>query len=298
MRILFGGIPIIAAGLIAAWCCSQPTCDMARRAVEVRDVAFVRRHPHLFTGAVECQDLGLLNALQDCDDFAETLLELDASLVNRSDGGMHGTAPLDRAVNEHNATAVAWLADKGASLNRFYRGEPPLGHAACKDDVDVVRVLVQKGADVNRRGWRGHTPLMEAIYWDRYEVFQILLPLSDLTVTDGRAGRTALFVAIESDRPDGFVQALLDAGANVHIRSTFGHTILTAAIEARASVSMIRALVDAGADIDARGPDGRTILTMAAEANLVDSVNTLLAHGASVTTEETDAIRTMKTRFS
>lgn len=42
-------------------------------------------------------------------------------------------------------------------------GNHPLHVAACWGDCDAISVLVQAGADINRRGEHGFTPLMEAV---------------------------------------------------------------------------------------------------------------------------------------
>ncbi len=250
-------------------------CVAAKIAVVNRDISFLERRPELFVGVDAC-DLDLAEAVFGCDAFAEALLKLDASLIN-------GTVvtPLDHAIFNNNATAAAWLVDRGAGLNHIdLFGNSPLEYAAFNNAVAVIKVLLERGADVNLRTIRKRTALMTAILYGRTASFWFLLPLSDLSLTDDR-GYTALLYAAESNFHEA-VGALLVAGADVHVRSSSGHTVLMAAVKAHALPPILTALVNAGADVLARGPGEETAAIIAAQRCSLATLHTLATLGATV----------------
>ena len=57
----------------------------------------------------------------------------------------------------------------------FISGNTPLHYAACGGYEDVVRVLIESGANVEEHNENGHTPLMEAASAGHVGVARILL---------------------------------------------------------------------------------------------------------------------------
>ncbi len=57
----------------------------------------------------------------------------------------------------------------------FIAGNTPLHYAACGGYEDVVRVLIESGANVEEHNENGHTPLMEAASAGHVGVARILL---------------------------------------------------------------------------------------------------------------------------
>ncbi len=66
-----------------------------------------------------------------------------------------GKTPLWQAASNGHTDVVRLLAEKGADVDRadtgswLFLGRTPLWHSACNGHLDVVRLLVEKGADVN-----------------------------------------------------------------------------------------------------------------------------------------------------
>jgi ankyrin repeat protein len=86
--------------------------------------------------------------------------------------------------------------------------------AAKYGKVEVIRLLAQRGADLNFRGKYGRTPIFNAIYAGHIEAVRLLVELgADLTVRDGAgytpydyaAASSALSVLqlLKVDGPDG-----------------------------------------------------------------------------------------------
>lgn len=125
--------------------------------------------------------------------------------------------------------------------------EPTLVDAARAEDWDGLRDLVGDGADVH--------------------------------ATDADQNR-AIHWAVRADAGD-VVRLLLDAGADPTSENVHGVTPLYLAI-GNANASMMALLLDAGADANRVDVTGETMLMIATRTGAVDTVRTLLAHGAAV----------------
>lgn len=77
------------------------------------------------------------------------------------------------------------------------------------------------------------------------------------------------------------VQSLLDGGANLNVRDTYGITPLSLAARA-GQLAVVRALLDKGADINAKNDDETTPLVDAVRLQHIDIVKLLLEKGADV----------------
>lgn len=86
------------------------------------------------------------------------------------DTARHGLTLLDRAAMNGHAPLVEVLIRHGATLagggwSADGHPEPPLTAAAKAGHSDVVRLLLEAGADPNALDWSGRTPLVAAV-WD------------------------------------------------------------------------------------------------------------------------------------
>ena len=108
------------------------------------------------------------------------------------------------------------LIERNADVDsRTSRGSTPLRAAAVKGHLDVVRCLVESGADVNTRKYNEEsTPLMAAYYWGHLSVVTYLVDkgaFMDLKNKD--AGNTALHYAAKGGHLET-VSQLLSLGAS------------------------------------------------------------------------------------
>ncbi|MEK9648754.1 MAG: ankyrin repeat domain-containing protein, partial [Gammaproteobacteria bacterium] len=207
----------------------------------------------------------LLSVLNANWDIAKRLIEAGAD-VNQWD--MFGQSPLIASAGNRNdpglkvdglisqtdgLTVVKMLLDEGANPNMqlFYRpakarggplsrGTTPLIRAASNGDVDLMKMLLEYGAQAD---------LPQA---------DLQTPVSALAGARGNRGRLS----------EG-LELLLEAGVDVnvmsvphHLQRAFGGTPLHYAVKAR-NANMVEALVNAGADINAKDVDGLTALDYA-----------------------------------
>lgn len=107
-----------------------------------------------------------------------------------------------------------WIVRFGKDENRI-GGMRPLMHAARKGRTDLVRVLLEAGADIHARNGWSQTALMLAVANAKRDAV-LLLIRSGAAVDDcDYSGRTVLMQSLHTNDPR-LVQAIIDAGANVN----------------------------------------------------------------------------------
>jgi ankyrin repeat protein len=143
--------------------------------------------------------------------------------------------PLTCAAAAGHIDMVRWLVDQGADIDkRGHHGFTPLCIASCNGRLPVVRWLLEKGADpAIATHFLLMTPLMAASHGGHVDVMRLLLghPIGK-TTTNHRCfhGRTALWTACFRGKA-GAARVLLESGADSHIASTIGVTPMAIAKE-------------------------------------------------------------------
>jgi ankyrin repeat protein len=185
----------------------------------------------------------LLDAIWDKDLKAvREFLEDDPRLAN---GPQEGQPPLHWACSPPNPEIVRALLDFGADTNLAGEdGETPLQIAASESSEECVQQLLDHGADVNAKANDGMTPLMYAAKAGPAVVRLLLERGADATRRD-EANRTALHWAITGDHDDPEVaRLLLAAGADPKVKNLNGDTALdyARALKKTALESVLRGL--------------------------------------------------------
>ncbi|MCC6003801.1 MAG: ankyrin repeat domain-containing protein [Thermofilum sp.] len=193
------------------------------------------------------------------------------------------------AMVDGDTARVRKLLRKGANVNAKYGDSDltPLHWAAFLGHVDVVRLLLEHGAEVNARNKYGETPLHRAAAYGRADAARLLLEHgADVNARD-EYGWTPLHVAALQGRAD-VARLLLEHGADVNVRTTgaivfvedftkstySGVTPLhLAAYGGHAEIA--RLLLERGADPSIRDKDGRTPLDVARERGYEEVVRVI-----------------------
>jgi len=185
------------------------------------------------------------------------------------------------AIRENNLALLKSVLDSSPNPNvTDDRGITPLMYAAEIGSLDAMRLLIDRGADVNLQNNFGSTALMWSVS-DAAKV-RLLLEHGAQVNTVARSGRTALIIAAFANPSAEVVKLLLAKGAKVDVMDTRHVTPLNAATFGN-DTATTRLLLDTNADINT--PDtfiGLTPLMNAAGNRNVEAVKLLLAKGAAV----------------
>ena len=91
-------------------------------------------------------------AEQNCIDTAKVLLEAGANV-----NGTQSVTPLHVAAGHESENVMILLMENGANINRQdSNGLTPLHYATCFDNFECVKVLLEKGADTNIKTYEGN----------------------------------------------------------------------------------------------------------------------------------------------
>ena len=153
----------------------------------------------------------------------------------------------------------------------------PLHVAADSEDLDRVRLLLDRGADIHRSNRYGETACDRAGWRDIYQGTDVLEQLCGEFVS-------WLTEVFWSNADPAVVQAELDAGADPQAQDGAGRTVLHVATEVSDDPGVIEILLDAGADPEApvAFSDGERPLHTAAVRSDPEFAQVLLERGADV----------------
>jgi ankyrin repeat protein len=174
---------------------------------------------------------------------------------------------MDAADSAVRLPLVQRLLAAGADINaRRPEGDSVL-HALVQKRVDnngmrVLRLLLDRKANVNVRGYLGYTPLMRAAYWSRNpEAAAALVAHGAQVEATNEPGETALMLAAQVDETV-IIGVLVRGGADVNRRDRAKKTALIHAaqclIQAPVGADTIKALLAAGARVDLKDNSGKT----------------------------------------
>lgn len=165
---------------------------------------------------------------------------------------------MDRLVAKLLFAIVALLIVPAAN------GQTDLIVAASRGDVATVNALLARGVDPNQADERtGLTPLTQSSFYGHVEVVRLLLRAGADLNRASKDGLTALTQACVKGQIE-VLDFLLSKGADVNSRSVTSFTPLmwTAAVGQTNRKTVTARLIAAGANVDARDERGRTALML------------------------------------
>lgn len=176
-------------------------------------------------------------------------------------------------------------------------GRSPLSWAAQRGEAEVVRVLLEHGADPNNNDITKMTPLHYAAQAKTPKCLPLLIRYG-ATITRQTRGWTALHYASCFHGTLAYVKPLLDHGADVDERTYVGKTALSFAI-LRNHLKGAAFLIGIGADLNVLDNDGQSPLGLSIKFRRFEAMKLLLDSGATHKTlsEGDDTLLHLVARF-
>ena len=214
--------------------------------------------------------------------FIEKKGDIDARIKN------HRTLLMAASMYGHT-NAVNGLLQDGANValtdNRL--GCTALHFAAGSSDNsgEILRCLIENGADVNGVNKVKHTPLMIAAIRGHINALTLLIKHgADVDLQDSDGYKALHFAVYGSDISSEILSCLIGIGADVNARTNNGVTPLMIAAE-EGHINAVTSLVKCGANVDLQDKDGQTALHHAMQspqASICEVLSCLIKNGADV----------------
>lgn len=190
------------------------------------------------------------------------LLLAHAAEINSRTGSKLGISPLMLAAMNGHVAAVKTLLEMGSDINAQIETNrnTALTLACFQGRHEVVQLLLEKKANVEHRAKTGLTPLMEAASGGYVEVGRVLLDYgADVNAPPVPSSRdTALTIASDKGHVD-FVELLLQRGAQADVKNKKGNSPLWLAANG-GHLEVVELLYKAKADIDSQVNRDRKIV--------------------------------------
>ena len=170
------------------------------------------------------------------------------------------------------------LLDKNALLMDIIHWTGTIGTSG--KILYMLRILLEKGANVNVRIGYFDTALMFASYDGLIEIAQLLLEKGANPNVQDNKGQTALMWASRRGHKE-IARLLLEKGANPHIQDNKGYTALMWASQ-KGYKEIVQMLLEKGANVNAKNDRGETALMWASRRGHKEIAQLLLEKGANV----------------
>ncbi|XP_039432348.1 uncharacterized protein LOC120415041 [Culex pipiens pallens] len=149
-------------------------------------------------------------------EILESLLEKNIDINGK--WGEDEVTPLFQACFYKHSNIVKLLLEHGADVNLgTCNGYMPIHQAARNDCTEIMELLVSKGANINCTTTdNGHTPLFEATLHNAKHAVKLLLDMgANAELNDTKEGKSPLQIAAETDKFE-ILSILVNHGDSVH----------------------------------------------------------------------------------
>lgn len=199
----------------------------------------------------------------------------------------------------------------GAELKDESEYKIALMCAAMEKRIDILKLLVDRGVDLNIRSISGKTALMYAVEKGYLEIVKFLVDHGSDVSIRSMEGETALLFACRDHRYF-IAKYLLDHNANINVKSLYDKSVLMRVLQGeniklkhylakqnvelyrrwsfpkneykkRTDIALLKLLLDYGANVNAIDEYGRTALMSAGKNDDLGAIELLLEYGADVT---------------
>ena len=218
--------------------------------------------------------------------------------VNASHGDVkHKTTPVIHAIEEGYHDVLKALLDAGADVNNALpNGMVALRKAVEKGCHESVKLILEYGADVNQTFTNGYTPLETAVDRRCCETVKTLLDGGAHVNRTFLNGRTLLKTVVGRGHPE-LVKILLDSGA--HVKEDDRWTMLSSA---RNRLDVLNVLLDGGLNVNTRRPryedtgqpdDESTLLMLVTEESNIECIRLLMKKNCEINRRDSEGFNAL-----
>ena len=220
----------------------------------------------------------------------EIISSRDLSCSQEWSDALDGYVLLLTALQNKHTDVVKLLLINGSKVNKN-NSKPcntPLHYAVRNGELEIVQMLLDRGANINVQSLKSKTALHIAVEDNRMDIIDILLNHGANVKISDISDVTPLHTAVKNDSVE-IIKLLLSRGANVNATTCDrvgedegkGCTPLHLAVE-KANEEIIKLLLSSGANVNDKRNDGIASLHIAIERGYFEVVKHLLDHGAHV----------------
>ena len=231
---------------------------------------------------------GITNVFQAAEESAPSkvkkYLRIHKPDLKKSDA--NGYTLITYAAANKDADMVKAVLDAGAQVNVEAKdGITPLLMAILSQNAEAVKLLLDAGADANFVNMNGWSPLAFAVTHSKNaDIVKLLLKRRADTKfkLEGKLGLVNL--ALQTNAPYDVVEALVKAGANVQEMDKEGNTLIAKAVMLNVNPDVIKLLAENGSDVNQPNLQEMTPLMIALfQSRGAHMVQALIDAGADLT---------------
>ena len=224
-----------------------------------------------------------------------------------------------KLIEQKDISLIKWFIEKGADINTQNKdgnfaetrikwweeqqnkdGKSALHLAVQKGNIELVKLLIKAGADVNISNNYGWTALHFAVRDNAIELVKLLLKAgADVNMSNDIGWTVLHFLPLDHDMIENYkkiLQLLLSAGADINAQTIDGLSALHFATfvdlspktTAEKTFEHVKLLLNSGADINLQNNRGETVLHLAVRDNAIELVKLLLNSGADINLQKND----------
>ena len=206
------------------------------------------------------------------DDKTSEIEELAKSGCDIDQCIQHGLTPLMVTCSENSCNALKTLLKLGADINAVDAlNQTPLMYTIMKDNVDAAKILLSNPKlNLEIKCIRGYSALNWAAEYEALNVLELLIKKGANPNSVNYNGLSPLMITIIRGRTKA-TELLIKSGADLNLVDNMGRTPLMISVQ-KDNVLMAKKLMEAGADISVKDIKGNSLLVVAAEKNAANFI--------------------------
>jgi len=232
----------------------------------------------MFTAFISAQDIHKYLKDNNLEEVIR-IININPSFIDKQDET--GNTPLHLAADDSKTEILKFLLDKGANTEiKNNDGITPIFSAVKQNHIEAVKLLSQK-ADLNTMNMQFITPLMFAIQFGNPPLVNVLINSGANVNFESPYGYPVHFSVLTMQHK--MLALLIENGADIEVKFRELTPLHLAVLRSDFNCSKI--LIEKGANVEALTPDGNSALTLAitnGQGEYEKIIELLLEKGAKI----------------